>query len=220
MRRKVFYSSNCFPQIPVELMASYAEVGDGRPGQVGVTSAIQVATFADVTFLCSARLPFDGRQDGIPFDIFALARTARAQWSRGIFGFFETCAGCKAFIMGCNWPCCGPCLYAKISARVTWPKTQFETFGDTPFKQVYASCFFRWACSSATLPKPKDRKNDWAWETIQWFRISLLLVCIYWLSSWGEGVSAPTPRFNVIDQSQADLKVFEKMGKPRLSYCV
>jgi hypothetical protein len=38
--------------------------------------------------------------------------------------------------MGCNWPCCGPCLFAKISARVAWPKTQFETFGDSPFKQV------------------------------------------------------------------------------------
>jgi len=51
----------------------------------------------------------------------------------------------------------------------------------------------------------------------QWFRISLLLICIYWLSSWGEGVSAPTPKFNLIDQSQADLKAFEKMGEARLS---
>ena len=42
----------------------------------------------------------------------------------------------------------------------------------------------------------------------------MLLVCIYWVSSWGEGLSAPTPRFNIIDQSQADLKAFEKMGKP------
>lgn len=103
------------------------------------------------------------------------------QWSRGLCGFFETCAGCKAFVMGCNWPCCGPCLFAKISARVAWPKTQFESFGDSPFKQ--------------------------------WFRISLLLICIYWLSSWGEGVSAPTPKFNLIEQSQADLKAFEKMDK-------
>ena len=59
--------------------------------------------------------------------------------------------------MALNWPCCGPCLYGKISGRVSWPSTQFQNFGDTPFKQ--------------------------------WFRISLLLVVIYWLSAWGEGLA-------------------------------
>jgi len=103
------------------------------------------------------------------------------QWSRGICGFVETCAGAKACVMAVYWPCFGPCLYSKISARTRWPSTQFEAFGDTPFKQ--------------------------------WFRISLLLVLLYWFFAWGEGITSPKPKFNVITASQADLQAFEKMDK-------
>jgi len=79
------------------------------------------------------------------------------------------------------WPCFGPCLYSKIAARVSWPSTDFQAFGDSPFKQ--------------------------------WFRLSLLLVVVYWLSAYFEGMAAPKPSFNVIKTSANDLRAFQKVDK-------
>ena len=79
--------------------------------------------------------------------VYSEVGAQRGSWKRPLLGFFETCGGCKAFVMACNWPFCGPCIFARISARVAWPKTTFSAFGDTPF--------------------------------LQWFRISLLLVCVF-----------------------------------------
>ena len=111
--------------------------------------------------------------------VYSEVGAQRGSWKRPLLGFFETCAGCKAFVMACNWPFCGPCIFARISARVAWPKTTLSAFGDTPF--------------------------------LQWFRISLLLVCIYWACSWGEGVAAPTPKFNVIAGDLVDVRALDKL---------
>ena len=111
--------------------------------------------------------------------VYSEVGAQRGSWKRPLLGFFETCGGCKAFVMACNWPFCGPCIFARISARVAWPKTTFSAFGDTPF--------------------------------LQWFRISLLLVCIYWACSWGEGVAAPTPKFNVIAGDLVDVRALDKL---------
>ena len=61
----------------------------------------------------------------------------QGEWARGMFSCLETIAGIKSFAMGCCWPCCGPCLYGKISARVSWPTTKLEKLGDTSFKQWF-----------------------------------------------------------------------------------
>ena len=106
----------------------------------------------------------------------SLVGTASGRWSRGLCAFFETCGGCKAFIMACNWPFCGPCLFAKIASRVRWAGTQ--TFGDTPYKQ--------------------------------WFRVSLLLVCIYWLASWGASLAAPQPRFDLVKDGLLDVSAIDQ----------
>ena len=111
--------------------------------------------------------------------VYSEVGAQRGSWKRPLLGFFETCGGCKAFVMACNWPFCGPCIFARISARVAWPKTTFSAFGDTPF--------------------------------LQWFRISLLLVCIYWACSWGEGVAAPTPKSNVIAGDLVDVRALDKL---------
>ena len=88
--------------------------------------------------------------------------------------------------MGCCWPFCGPCLYSKISARVSWPSTKLEALGDTPFKQ--------------------------------WFRISLILVLIYWFASWGESMMAEgglqgKPHFSPMSASDAELNDFKELDR-------
>ena len=47
----------------------------------------------------------------------------------------------------------------------------------------------------------------------QWFRLSLLLVVVYWLSAYFEGMAAPKPSFNVIKTSANDLRAFQKVDK-------
>jgi len=46
----------------------------------------------------------------------------------------------------------------------------------------------------------------------QWFRISLMLVLVYWLASWGESMMTPgDPHFDPIASSEAELNDFKQM---------
>jgi len=57
-----------------------------------------------------------------------------------------------------------------------------------------------------------------SWEKLgdspfkQWFRLTLILVLVYWFASWGESMMTPDkPHFNAVANSDAEIKDFKKM---------
>lgn len=136
----------------------------------------------------------------------------QGDWARGLFSCFETMAGIKSFAMGCCWPFCGPCLYGKISARVSWPTTRLEKLGDTPFKQWFrisvppSSCM---SCHLRLFLQWRDQELTGKNLPVLFFS-QLLLVLLYWFVSWGESMMASEePHFSVIANSEAEINGFK-----------
>ena len=116
---------------------------------------------------------------------FEALGAGQSEWQRGLCNCFSSLAGAKAFAMGCCWPFCGPCLYGKIAGRTAWPTTTLE----------------------AKVPSLGNTPFK------QWFRLSLILVLIYWAASWGESMMGPDdePHFSPVSMSDAELNDMGRM---------
>ena len=137
--------------------------------------------------------------------------------------------------MGCCWPCFGPCLYGKISARVSWPTTKLEALGDTPFKQWFrisvrllatkrhdsldGACIFLSANAREDGVEYATACRGVAARltvfvpplyvpglTLLKHALQLILILVYWFASWGESMMAPDePHFSAIANSEAEI---------------
>ena len=146
------------------------------------------------------------------------------QWAKGLCNCWQNNAGLKSFGMACCWPCCGPCLYSKISARSAQQGTSWEKLGDTPFKQWFritvnvliSRCLLPLThhriSSSAGDSYCRDQPNNSHLPYVFFNFSQLILVLIYWFASWGESMMAPEkPHFNAIANSNAELKDLKSM---------
>ncbi|KAJ1467385.1 hypothetical protein T484DRAFT_2369297 [Baffinella frigidus] len=96
-----------------------------------------------------------------PAEYQSLTIPETGKWNNpDICGCCATTAGCKSCCMAVCWGCCGPCLYARLSARIKWPNS-FEFLGSTLFQR--------------------------------WFRLTLALVLVYWVSGWMASLLDPEP---------------------------